>query len=612
MFGIDTSKGALGSGSTVAALDAITGFLQQERECNLYEGVGLMLFDRCITFYTLKPGSSSAEAIVMGDIADPFLPVHHERLFVSLSAGVGLIHQLKASLLATAVSADASPLCCFGSAVQCAIDAVQGRGGRCLFFLTALPSAGLGALKNRSTDPQLSNAAAPTDKAPPLLIPQSDFYSRAGKRAAEAGVSLSLCISPAGYCDLSTIGGCSEYSGGRVFYGPSQGVSLYKHVCSWLNSQFAFDCLARIRCGSGLQVKKHYGHFNPGSNGHDLAFGCFDADGSGAAWMEYDGKLSERTRIGFQVACLYTHCSTGQRHIRVLNLALPVTTAMASVFRMAELDAILAFYVKKNISQRLEAPITAFPASLTAKCVAILAAYRRYCAASMSAGQLILPDSLKLLPIITLATMKDSAFHTLPVSPDVRAQASLHLMSVSLTHYLEHFYPRLYPMTRLIDEDASSTSSYALPACLRLSREHLSREGIYLLCNGHEIILYIGDGVSVTLLQNIFGQSLLNACHLQLDCQLPVLSNPASARLREAINALRSLAAFSIPLKLIRQSVDVAEEAEWTHWMVEDSSPTGPSYVDYLCRVHAQIQQVIAQGTTLSLAERTSMLNFFH
>lgn len=608
-----------------------------------------MLFDRCITFYTLKASTSASasatsanpEAIVMGDIADPFLPVHQDRLFIPMTvacsaSGLGLIAQLRSTFAAAASNTSSggsseitSPLCCFGAAVQCGIEAVGSRGGRCLFFLSSLTSAGPGALKNRSADPTIASSA-PTDKASPMLFPQHDFYSKAGKKAAELGVSLSLCLSPTGYCDLSTIGGCVEFSSGRVFYQPSSASSsasgnaalplsktLSANVFSWLSQPFAFDCLARIRCASGLQVKKHYGHFTLGANGNDLSFGGIDADTSLTALLEYDGKLNEREGANFQVACLYTHPGTGQRRIRVLNLALPVTTAMATVFRMAELDSILSFYVKKNISQRLEAPAAAFPASLTAKCVAILAAYRRYCAANMSAGQLILPDSLKLLPVLTLAATKDPAFNTLPNNPDTRAFASLHLMSAGMQHYLEHFYPRLYPFDVSGSGSGSGSADQSgkpvLQACLRLSREHLRRDGIYLLCNGHEIVLYVGDAVPGDKLHELFGQSLLNACHLQPDShQLPVLNNSRSAHLRETVSALRTLAGSPLPLRLVRQSVDVAEEAQWSQWLVEDSSPAGASYVDYLCRVHSQIQQVIAQGVTLSLAERTSMLNFFH
>lgn len=46
---------------------------------------------------------------------------------------------------------------------------------------------------------------------------------------------------------------------------------------------------------------------------------------------------------------------------------------------------------------------------LTDDCVAILTAYRTNCAATTSAGQLILPEAFKLLPIYVHGSMRSQA-----------------------------------------------------------------------------------------------------------------------------------------------------------------------------------------------------------
>ena len=75
----------------------------------------------------------------------------------------------------------------------------------------------------------------------------------------------------------------------------------------------------------------------------------------------------------------------------------------------------------------------------------ILTAYRKHCAQpGTSLGQLILPESLKLLPVYTTGLLKCDAIDGGPeMQPDDKAQAQLKLLSShpSLSQVL--LYPRL-------------------------------------------------------------------------------------------------------------------------------------------------------------------------
>lgn len=44
-----------------------------------------------------------------------------------------------------------------------------------------------------------------------------------------------------------------------------------------------------------------------------------------------------------------------------------------------------------------------------------------------------------------------------------------------------------------------------IPSFLPLSSEHISNDGIYLLENGHDCLIYVGDSVSSDILQRLFG-----------------------------------------------------------------------------------------------------------
>lgn len=171
----------------------------------------------------------------------------------------------------------------------------------------------------------------------------------------------------------------------------------------------AYDCLAKVRCGSGLQVDVNWGHYFANEAG-DLKFSCLDSEQSLATTFVYDSKLPENEKICFQLAILYT-TAQGEPRIRLHNLALPCTTDISSVFKMADLDAIVALQAKQTASQLQDQPLPFLATQVSSRAAHILAAYRKHCAANMSSGQLVLPDALKLLPLYSSCILRQPAFH---------------------------------------------------------------------------------------------------------------------------------------------------------------------------------------------------------
>lgn len=93
------------------------------------------------------------------------------------------------------------------------------------------------------------------------------------------------------------------------------------------------------------------------------------------------------------------------------TLGLPTTAVLGSVFRGADLDSQIAW------SSRSAAASVANAGSLLSVREAIqkgtvdcLLSYRKNCATASSPGQLILPESLRLLPLYSNALMKCPAF----------------------------------------------------------------------------------------------------------------------------------------------------------------------------------------------------------
>lgn len=61
------------------------------------------------------------------------------------------------------------------------------------------------------------------------------------------------------------------------------------------------------------------------------------------------------------------------------------------------------------VSKVLDASPRAIRDTLTAQCAQILASYRKHCASPSSAGQLILPECMKLLPLYANCILRSDA-----------------------------------------------------------------------------------------------------------------------------------------------------------------------------------------------------------
>ena len=64
--------------------------------------------------------------------------------------------------------------------------------------------------------------------------------------------------------------------------------------------------------------------------------------------------------------------------------------------RHCDLDTIVNFLAKQNISKLMETSPKQVKEALMSQCATILACYRKNCASPSSAGQLILPECMKV------------------------------------------------------------------------------------------------------------------------------------------------------------------------------------------------------------------------
>lgn len=84
------------------------------------------------------------------------------------------------------------------------------------------------------------------------------------------------------------------------------------------------------------------------------------------------------------------------------------------------------------------------------KCIDILAAYQAYCARGSASAHLMTPDSLRLLPLYTLALIKNVAFRSgSDIKPSERASHLMWLNTQTVPVSSAFIHPRLYNITSL-------------------------------------------------------------------------------------------------------------------------------------------------------------------
>ena len=186
------------------------------------------------------------------------------------------------------------------------------------------------------------------------------------------------------------------------------------------------------------------------------------------------------------------------------------------------------------------------------------------------------------------------------ISVDTRMAEIFNLSSMSMNLLNIHLYPRLYPLHRFLELPEGDE-----PAAVRLSQEFIEPHGVYLLMNGSKMFMWLGSMSDPEVLSKLFGVAQLTS--ITRNDALPELPNPLSTRIRSFVASLRYAYPNYMPLQIIRQGIDAAE-VDWHAMLVEDGHPTlGLSYVDFLCRLHNQINHEINSS---SLAEKTALLSF--
>jgi len=514
LFVIDVSYGAVVSGLVAAAIQSVRTAIDQLGSMQPADGtvnrmkVGLITYDQSVHFYSLKEGRTEPMMLVMSDIDEPFVPCPADELLVHVrdEEKRTLLHatlDMLASVYERSKVSENLPV--FGAAVAAATEALQDvGGGKVLIMQSNLPTIGVGKLEARD---QISLYYTPREKS--LQLPQNAFYQTLATNCAENAITVDLFVCANGYVDLATVGALTEKTGGQIFLYPGfnarkDGLALQRDVFHDVTRLTGYDGVMIVRASTGLKVVEHFGAFYH-RNVQEMELPSIDADKTFGIRLEHEGKLKDKTEACIQCAMLYTTAS-GHRRIRVHTISVPVTSVMSNIFRFADLDAIINLSLKQAVRQLSDTTTcTEAQNALVMACIDSLYVYRKFCASATSAGQLILPEPLKLLPLCTLGLVKHPLFQD-GLAADERSFLFSFVNSMPCYVSVAFVTPRLFSLTQFEGNACvpDENGRVFLPMPLTLSSEYISSDGLYLLDDGRYMYLYIGADLSQSLLEEVF------------------------------------------------------------------------------------------------------------
>jgi len=590
IFMIDVSYNSVRSGllefiCQILKTDLLDYLPKDKNRENSNVRVGFATFDKQIHFYNIKGNTlGQPQMMIVSDLEDIFVPLLDGFLCLPEDSRP-VINSLLDQIPQTFANSQETETI-LAPVIQAGIQALKGANcsGKIYVFSTTLPIAvAPGKLSNRDDKKLLG-----TDKEKTLLAPVNNIYTKLGEECAQSGCAVDLFVFPNNYLDLATIGEVCRVSGGQIykfnyFSVENDGERLLDELRRNFQRTTAFDALMRVRTSAGIRPIDFLGNFFM-TNTTEMIFGTIDSDKSVSVELKHDDKLAIESNVFIQAALLYTSIS-GQRRLRILTLALTVTSSFSSLYPACDLDAIMNYITKVAIRSVTNSTPKSIRDNIINQAANMLACYRKNCAQATTPGQLILPETLKLLPVYVSSLIKSDALTgTQTVTTDDRSWLMQRILSMNIKGTFAYLYPRVYALHTL-DENQLP------PPMIRCSYERFSEIGAYVIENGLVMYIWLGSQVNPTFLQSLFG--LQSVAHLQPEkCRIVELDNPISRNVRNLLSFIRNERNSFLKLFIIQQRDSI--EPFFKNYLVEDKGFTGgASYVDFLYHLHREIRNIL-------------------
>ncbi|KAG9294277.1 hypothetical protein G9A89_021636 [Geosiphon pyriformis] len=584
LFIIDVSYPAVQSGVVATAARTILESLDRLPNDDNRTKIGFITVDTSLHFYSLNVNASEPQMLVVSDIEDVFLP-QPDDLLVNLTEARTVIESLLGRL--GDMFKDTQRVgCALGSALLAGFKLISSWGGKIVVLQSSLPNINPGALKNREDTKALGTAREST-----LLQSADPFYKKFAVDCSRSQVCVDMFLLGSQYSDVATLSCCPRYTGGQTYFYPafnagrSEDALKFAHeLAEFLASPIGLEAVIRVRASKGIRMTSFHGNFFIRQTDL-LALPNVSRDHSYAIEVAIEENIPSPT-VCFQTAVLHTTCF-GERRIRVLTLALPVTNNLGELFASADQIAITTLLANKAVERSLTSKLEDAREALTNKTIEILGVYKSALTSAQTGAspQLQICDNLKLLPLLSLGLLKHVGLRASSQIPtDLRSYAMCLLTTMPSQLLIPYIHPRFYSLHDMPQEVGTyGPEGIIMPRPLNLSSEKLERHGAYLLEDGQNIFIWIGRDVSPQLCIDLLGVRSYDEIRGG-KITLQLLETSFSQRVNAIIGKTRESrrGVYYPHLYMVKQDGDPSLRLWFLSHIIEDRTDTVMSYIQWL------------------------------
>ena len=630
IFMIDISQVSINLGLPNYILDSIqTNFDYFHNMEQSHIAISLYDIKNIYFFYSEK---NDIRISIMSDLNDPFCSVSIKKLFFNIKEQKEDIEKLierinifinerteinenKKNSILTQISVPT------GSAIKAGIDSLLENGGRVMIFTPNPCNHGFAACVNRESfdknkEPDKRN----------LLIPQHNKFSDLINTANENRIVVDQFIFLSTHYDLSTMSLISCGTGGSVEYypyttDPSTINSLYEKlhydITRIVSRPNYYDCKFMIRFPIGIDCVEILGGFNK-KLGEAFQLGGCDPDFCYFYNLRINETFKSNTPINFQIVCLYLD-NFNQRYLRIFNSTFQVSTEITNLFNFSDVDALVKAILLKEINLIYKIDLKEVRANLQSKIINSFAYYRKKVKKGSPTGQLILPLSIRYLPLYIDSFLKKGA-----LTQQKNAYSTNYILSIILKinraplyTVLKLLYPKFYRIEDIINDEPTENNPNIVkyekfnkslsnigkinpqyniiqkPYLIALTKDNIDFDSAFLIDDGNYITLIIFEQIDSNFYQELFGCSsyyeVIENGIITLDENN---QSELNTRILNIISQLRTenLGYFQ-PIRILFLTERDINNPKLTSILIEDKVDNEVCYPDYLCAIHNAIQQ---------------------
>lgn len=577
--------------------------------------IAIITFSRDVYFYSCKANRKSSEVhtssdkntvnmeesgfdnnqmFVMSSVDDPFIPMPLDDLFFSCIEEYDKIDKL-IDFIKSVTAKMQSCNSCGNSALKVAVEMLKERngGGTVCMFYSSTPNYGIGAIIESKKD-LTGNFAEVKEKIffDSVLL---DLYSY------NISVDTFFISSNNTHICVPSLQYLAQNTGGKILYVENfiwqkDYKEIYMNIEDTLTSEAtAYYCELKLRYSQHISIKNLFccnNNFNSIISVDTIKIPKIRSDQTFAFLFNYFDMVETKKKIYIQCACLYTNLH-GERFVRLHTTSLNLTTSLSTVFRYTDAEALMGILIKQLCANIILNDN--YVKIIIDTLAEILFAYRVNCASSAHGGQLILPDTLKLLPLFVSCLLKHNVVKKNILS-DLKVYSLIKLMSLPISSSLIYIYPILYLIyirgRRNEIDSMSINDEYFIPKVIPTSGEKIYSNGIYLLDTATHFYLYFGSHSDTGFTLEIIGDipTEKNAHELSLTNTIK------GQKMQRILSNLSNIYHQNKYIPLVIVPPKSTQESHLISLCVEDMIGKEYSYVNFLCFIHKLVHRKIDES----------------